>query len=267
LSLSLLTCGGMEKRIELEKRGSKADKITDLNLDNCRSTNIVGLDDAFCRLRTLSLNNVGLTSLKGFPKLPNLEKLELSDNRISGGLNVLHGSPKLTHLTLSNNKIDNVETLEPLKELKNLRVLDLFNCRVNGVENYREKVFELVPSIKYLDGYDVNEKEAPSEDDGEEDDDDEEGDEEDVGDEEEDGDEKGDAEGDGDGEGGDEEDEEEEDEEEEVGLEYLEKEDIDEEDEGDYEPGEKEAAAEDEDDGDEDEAEGDQPAKKKKKSE
>ena len=58
-------------------------QITDLILDNCRSTNIVGLTDEFTALQTLSLINVGLTTLKGFPKLPNLAKLELSDNRYS----------------------------------------------------------------------------------------------------------------------------------------------------------------------------------------
>ena len=56
-------------------------QITELNLDNCRSTNIVGLTDEFTALESLSLINVGLTTLKGFPKLPNLKKLELSDNR------------------------------------------------------------------------------------------------------------------------------------------------------------------------------------------
>ena len=83
-------------------------------MDNCRSTNIVGLTEEFSNLETLSLINVGLTSLKGFPKLPNLKKLELSDNRISGGLNLLNGSQKLTHLNLSGNKIKDIETLEPL---------------------------------------------------------------------------------------------------------------------------------------------------------
>ncbi|EFX71892.1 hypothetical protein DAPPUDRAFT_59752, partial [Daphnia pulex] len=88
----------MEKRIELEKRGRNPDQITELNLDNCRSTTIVGLTDEFVGLEALSLINVGLTSLKGFPKLPNLRRLELSDNRISGGLNALSSSTKLTSL-------------------------------------------------------------------------------------------------------------------------------------------------------------------------
>ncbi|KAJ4438110.1 Acidic leucine-rich nuclear phosphoprotein 32 member [Periplaneta americana] len=132
-------------------RNIKSD-ILELNLDNCRSTSIVGLSDDFTNLESLSLINVGLTSLKGFPKLPNLRKLELSDNRISGGLNLLHTSPKLTHLNLSGNKIKDLDTLEPLKEFRNLKNLDLFNNEATAIDNYREKVFHLIPSLKYLDG-------------------------------------------------------------------------------------------------------------------
>lgn len=51
-------------------------QIKELNLDNCRSTAIVGLTDEFVGLESLSLINVGLTSLKGFPKLPNLRKVQ-----------------------------------------------------------------------------------------------------------------------------------------------------------------------------------------------
>lgn len=50
-------------------------QIKELNLDNCRSTSIVGLTDEFVNLESLSLINVGLTSLKGFPKLPNLKRV------------------------------------------------------------------------------------------------------------------------------------------------------------------------------------------------
>ncbi|XP_043478680.1 acidic leucine-rich nuclear phosphoprotein 32 family member A [Leptopilina heterotoma] len=150
----------MEKRIELEKRGRKPNEITDFVLDNCRSTNIVGLTDEYVALEKLSLINVGLTSLKGFPKLPNLKKLELSDNRISGGLNFLHTSPKLTHLNLSGNKIKDLDTLQPLKEFKNLKSLDLFNNEATNMDNYREKVFSLIPSLRYLDGFDVHDCEV-----------------------------------------------------------------------------------------------------------
>ncbi|XP_034939340.1 acidic leucine-rich nuclear phosphoprotein 32 family member A [Chelonus insularis] len=150
----------MEKRIELEKRGRNPAEITEFVLDNCRSTNIVGLTDEFVALKSLSLINVGLTSLKGFPVLPNLRKLELSDNRISGGLNLLLTSPKLTYLNLSGNKIKDLETLQPLKEFQNLQNLDLFNNEATNMDNYREKVFSLIPSLRYLDGFDIEDCEV-----------------------------------------------------------------------------------------------------------
>uniref|UniRef100_A0A2M4CLQ5 Putative microtubule binding protein n=1 Tax=Anopheles darlingi TaxID=43151 RepID=A0A2M4CLQ5_ANODA len=154
----------MEKRILLEKRGRTDDQITELILDNCRSTYIDGLTDNFTALETLSLINVGLVSLKNFPKLINLRKLELSDNRISNSLSHLVGSPKLTHLNLSGNRIKDFDELKPLQNLENLEVLDLFNNQVTLVENYRDKIFQLLPSLKYLDGFDKDFAEAPSDD-------------------------------------------------------------------------------------------------------
>lgn len=50
-------------------------QIKELVLDNCRSTQIVGLTNEFSALESLSLINVGLTSLKGFPKLSSLKKV------------------------------------------------------------------------------------------------------------------------------------------------------------------------------------------------
>uniref|UniRef100_A0A023F8Z9 Acidic leucine-rich nuclear phosphoprotein 32 family member A n=3 Tax=Triatominae TaxID=70999 RepID=A0A023F8Z9_TRIIF len=220
----------MEKRIELEKRGRKPDQIYELNLDNCRSTTIEGLTDDFTNLKSLSLINVGLTSLKGFPKLPNLQKLELSDNRISNGLNLLHTSPKLTNLNLSGNKIKDLETLEPLKEFEHLKSLDLFNNEVTVIDNYREKLFKLLPSLKYLDGFDVKEQEA---DDSEQEVDSVNGNEEEESDEY------------GDGEGGEEEEDEDIEDDEEVGLDAVYKENLEEESEGDDYEGE---GSEEEDD-------------------
>ncbi|XP_017149458.1 acidic leucine-rich nuclear phosphoprotein 32 family member A isoform X2 [Drosophila miranda] len=158
----------MEKRIELERRARKANQITELNLDNCRSTSIVGLTDEYTALESLSLINVGLTTLKGFPKLPNLKKLELSDNRISSGLNYLTTSPELQYLNLSGNKIKDLETLKPLEEFKSLAVLDLFNNDATQVDNYREKIFKMLPSLNFLDGFDCNDEEAQSEGDDDE---------------------------------------------------------------------------------------------------
>lgn len=161
----------MEKRIELERRGQPPESIRELNLDNCRSTCVVGLTEDFVNLENLSMINVGLTSLTKFPKLPNLRKLELSDNRISKGLEHLLGSPKLTYLSLSGNKIKELEALQPLQKLENLKCLDLFNCEIQTdrsntpeeTKSYRDEIFNLIPSLKYLDGSDRNGSEADDE--------------------------------------------------------------------------------------------------------
>jgi hypothetical protein len=178
----------MDKRIELEMRGRTPSEITELNLDNCRSTQVVGLTDEFVNLESLSLINVGLTTLKGFPALSNLKRLELSDNRLTSGLEHLSGCPNITHLNLSGNKIKDVDTLEPLKSLKKLKALDLFNCEVTQADDYRPKAFETLPQLKYLDGFDRDDKEADESDEeglGDDDDDEVEGDEEDGADDEE----------------------------------------------------------------------------------
>ena len=46
-------------------------------MDNCRALQVEGLTDDYVNLESLSLINVGLTTLKGFPNLPNLAKVRL----------------------------------------------------------------------------------------------------------------------------------------------------------------------------------------------
>ncbi|KAM9422799.1 acidic leucine-rich nuclear phosphoprotein 32 family member A isoform 5-T5 [Salvelinus alpinus] len=142
-------------------------RVKELVLDNCRSNEgkIEGLTDEFEELEFLSTINVGLTSVSNLPKLNKLKKLELSDNRISGGLEVLaEKCPNLTHLNLSGNKMKDLSTLEPLKKLETLKSLDLFNCEVTNLNDYRDNVFKLLPQLTYLDGYDKDDKEAPDSD-------------------------------------------------------------------------------------------------------
>ncbi|XP_034021229.1 acidic leucine-rich nuclear phosphoprotein 32 family member E-like isoform X2 [Thalassophryne amazonica] len=176
--------------------------------------------------------NVGLSSLAKLPALPKLRKLEVSDNAISGGLDTLaEKCPNLTYLNLSGNKVKELSTLEALQNLKNLKTLDLYSCEVTTLDDYRDGVFDLLPQIACLDGYDHEGIEVP---------DSEAEDEENC--------EAGPHGGD------DDEDEEEEEEdsegEEEVGLSYLMKEGIqDEEDDGDYVEEEEEEEEEDDEEG------------------
>lgn len=57
-----------------------------------------------------------------------------------------------------------------------MKSLDLFNCEVTNLNDYRESVFKLLPQLTYLDGYDMDDQEASDSDgeaDGVDDDDDE----------------------------------------------------------------------------------------------
>jgi hypothetical protein len=141
-------------------------------------------------LEHLSIAGVGVTSLEGFPRLRNLTRLTLSDNRIAGGLDhlVAAGLSSLRDLDLSNNRIQDVDDLAPLADLR-LVSLDLYECPVTRVKDYRSRVFEMIRTLKYLDKMDADENERP-----ESDDDDDDG--------------EGDGEGDGDDDDEDEEDEE-----------------------------------------------------------
>ncbi|KAG5851463.1 acidic leucine-rich nuclear phosphoprotein 32 family member B-like isoform X1 [Anguilla anguilla] len=153
----------MEKRINLELRNRKPAEVKELVLDNCRSDDgkILGLTAEFENLEFLSMINVNLVSLDNLPKLPKLRKLELSDNRVSGGLEALaEKTPSLTHLNLSGNKIKDLGTLEPLKKLAMLSSVDLFNCEVTMLLDYRDSVLDLLPQITYLDGFDADDQEA-----------------------------------------------------------------------------------------------------------
>ncbi|XP_069597722.1 acidic leucine-rich nuclear phosphoprotein 32 family member B-like [Ranitomeya imitator] len=157
----------MKKRLTLELRNRKAAEVKEMVLDNCRSDDgkITGLTAEFVNLEFLSMININLLSVANLPKLEKLRKLELSDNRISGGLEVLaEKTPNLTHLNLSGNKIKDINTLEPLKKLNNLMSLDLFNCEVTMLNNYRESVFALLPKLTFLDGFDADDQEAPDSD-------------------------------------------------------------------------------------------------------
>lgn len=163
----------MKKRISLELRNRTPAEVEELVVDNCRTSDgeVEGLTDDFKELEFLSMVNVGLTSLAKLPSLPKLRKLELSDNNISGHLETLSEKcPNLTYLNLSGNKIKGLNNVEALQNLKNLKSLDLFNCEITTLEEYRESIFELLPQVTYLDGFDQEDNEAP---DSEADDDDE----------------------------------------------------------------------------------------------
>lgn len=106
-------------------------------------------------LLSLSLNECSLTSLVNLPILPNLVRLELCDNKLPpSSLSLLSQLKNLQALSLGGNYIKSLEDLSPLKAIDSLNDLDLLGCEINMMEDYRDKVFEILPQLQILDNYD-----------------------------------------------------------------------------------------------------------------
>ncbi|XP_061520406.1 acidic leucine-rich nuclear phosphoprotein 32 family member E [Phycodurus eques] len=166
----------MKKRIMLELGNRDPAEVAEMVVDNSASVSgeVEGLSDKFVELEVLRMINVGLNSLAKLPSLPKLRKLELSENNLSGSFETLSQKcPNLIYLNLSSNKIKELRNVEALQNLKNLQSLDLLNCEITSLDDYRDSVFELLPQVTYLDGFDQEENEAPDSEVDDEDEDDE----------------------------------------------------------------------------------------------
>ncbi|KAG0572281.1 hypothetical protein KC19_VG081100 [Ceratodon purpureus] len=166
--------GAWDRAVERAKGRESAGEVVALTLDGVVKCAQGKLPKAkvlspFTQLKRLSIANVGLSSLADFPSLPLLERLTLSDNRIAGGLEhlVYAGLKSLRELDLSNNKIQVVEDLKPLAQLK-LESLDLYECPLTRSADYRATVFGMMKSLRFLDKTDVVGNERPESDDDEE---------------------------------------------------------------------------------------------------
>lgn len=139
-------------------------------------------------LEELSVAGARLSSLAGLPRLPALRRLSLPDNRLSGAASLAAVAEScgatLRHLDLGNNRFADVAELAPLAP-HGVESLDLYQCPVTKAKGYRDKVFALIPSLKFLDGMDAegndcldSEGDEDDEEEGDEEEDEEEGEEE-----------------------------------------------------------------------------------------
>lgn len=129
-----------------------------MDLSGCKTGgDIVGFTDEFVNLETLDLSNSAITSLRAFPKLASLKKVDLSGNRLGKGLENLAACTALNHIIITGNRLKDVESMEPLKTLHSLTHLEV-GCNLGNVSNeeYRQKMFEMLPSLQYLDQEDID---------------------------------------------------------------------------------------------------------------
>lgn len=154
----------MEELILEQVGNMEPDEVDELSLDSWKGT-IISIQDKkilekYEALDYLSLSGCGLKSLTNFPTLPKLIKLDLNDNAITGGLENLASLKELMQLSLLNNEITSTDSFTSLSSIVTLVYLDIDGCPVCQTEDYRTKIFNLIPSLQIIDSLDREGKEA-----------------------------------------------------------------------------------------------------------
>ena len=114
--------------------------------------------EKYVNLIHLSLNNIGLKSLKTLPSIKNLYYLSLNNNELTGDdfdvLKTLY--PNLSKLKISGNVIEKIDNLSKLKPLKLRKIEVRENPFSIGNDKYKQKLFDMLPSLKIIDNTDRN---------------------------------------------------------------------------------------------------------------
>ncbi|KXZ55630.1 hypothetical protein GPECTOR_2g1180 [Gonium pectorale] len=109
---------------------------------------------------SIDLSDNAIVRLDGFPKLLRLKQLLVNNNRvarIARGLDEF--IPNLEVLILTNNRINNLQDIDPLATLRKLEHLSLHGNPVVMKPNYRLYVVSKLPQLKVLDFKKVKQKE------------------------------------------------------------------------------------------------------------
>ena len=64
--------------------------------------------------------------------------------------------PNLVFLSLAENNITKLKDVEILGKLKNLDKLELLDNQIEKLPDYREKIFQMLPNLLYLDNKDFD---------------------------------------------------------------------------------------------------------------
>lgn len=109
---------------------------------------------------SLDLSDNAIVKVEGFPRLLRLKQLLLNNNRVSKIERKLEDSiPNLEALILTNNKLTNLQDLDPLASLPYLKMISLIGNPVALKPNYRLYVISKCKALKVLDFRKVNQKE------------------------------------------------------------------------------------------------------------
>ena len=109
--------------------------------------------EQYTNLIHLSLNNLGLKSLKNFPAIKGLYYLSIKNNELNGDdfdlIPKLY--PGLQKLKISGNVIEKVNNLAKLSKLKLRKIEVKENPFSVGNKTYKKKVFQILPCLEIVD--------------------------------------------------------------------------------------------------------------------
>ena len=101
----------------------------------------------------LSLNNIGLENLENFPEIKCLMILSLKNNKLNGDdLDIIPKLyPNLYKLKISFNQIESIDNLSSLKKMKLKKLEVKENPFTKNDNEYRDKIYNMLPSLDIID--------------------------------------------------------------------------------------------------------------------
>ena len=105
--------------------------------------------EQYSNLIHLSLNGLGLKTLKNFPCIPNLYILQVKNNKLTGEdfQEILKLYPNLYKLKLTNNLINSIDIFLPLEKSK-IKKIEIEKNPVNENNlNFKEDLFNIMPNL------------------------------------------------------------------------------------------------------------------------
>ena len=154
----------MEGIIQKYTEGEAPENVIEIDLEGWTSESISReeklLLEKYQSVDSLSFSGCGLKRLENFPLLEDLARLDLSENQIEKGLENLKHLDGIMQISLENNKIADIEELKHLAGLANLMSLMVEGNPISQEENYREKLFKIIPSLQVIDGFNASGEEV-----------------------------------------------------------------------------------------------------------
>jgi len=132
----------------------------ELNLRGYKIGLIENLGATLNQFDTIDFTDNDIRRLDGFPLLPKIKSLMLSNNKVQNiATDLQQYVPHLENLILTNNNIEDLYEIDQLSTIKTLRTLSLMRNPVASLKHYRLYTIYKIPSLRIIDFKKVREKE------------------------------------------------------------------------------------------------------------